>query len=98
MRKRGRVDANQKEIVKQLRQLGCSVAITSMVGSGFPDLVVGYKGKNYLIELKDGTKPASAQALTADEIEFMETWRGQYIKCNSLQSLCNLLEIRIKLK
>ena len=93
MRKRGRVDANQNEIVKQLRRIGCSVAVTSMVGSGFPDLVVGYKGKNYLIELKDGTKPPSAQELTSDEVMFKANWRGQYAKCNSIESIYELLEI-----
>ena len=84
MRKRGRVDANQKKIVEQLRRLGCSVAVTSMIGNGFPDLVVGDGNRNYLIELKDGTKPPSAQALTNDEIMFIDNWRGQYAKCNSL--------------
>ena len=48
MRVRGRIDDNQKEVVSQLRKLGVSVAITSMLGKGFPDLVLGHQNKNYL--------------------------------------------------
>ena len=40
MRKRGRVDANQTKVVDHLRRAGLSVAVTSGVGNGFPDLVV----------------------------------------------------------
>lgn len=93
MRKKGRVDSNQKVIVKSLRQIpGVSVAVTSMIGSGFPDLVIGYKGKNYLIELKDGDKPESAQKLTLDEIEFDAKWKGQYAVCNSIDEILKLVK------
>lgn len=49
MRRRARVDDNQAEIVKVLRQLGATVRPTHTVGDGFPDLVVGWRGKNYLV-------------------------------------------------
>ena len=38
-----KIDKNQPEIVKHARLLGAQVAITSMVGSGFPDLVIAFK-------------------------------------------------------
>ena len=76
MRRAARVDANQPEIVTALRSVGASVAVTSMVGSGFPDIVVGYHGENFLLEIKDGSKPPSARKLTLDEQEFSDTWRG----------------------
>ncbi len=72
-----RVDSNQKQIVQSLRKLGFSVAITSMVGKGFPDIVVGRHGVNYLFELKDGNKPASCQKLTLWEADFFATWKGK---------------------
>lgn len=78
MRKRGRVDSNQSRIVKELRQAGCSVAITSSLGSGFPDLVVGWRGANYLFEIKDGTLPLSGRRLTDEEKTFRDSWTGQY--------------------
>ena len=40
MRKYGKVDANQTEIVRQLRLLGCSVVSTANISNGFPDIVV----------------------------------------------------------
>lgn len=72
MRARGRVDANQNEVVAALRAVGCNVAITSSLGSGFVDLVVfrPATGLLRLIELKDGSKPPSKQKLTPDEVEF----------------------------
>jgi len=79
MRKYGKVDANQTEIVRQLRLLGCSVVSTASIGNGFPDLVVGYHGRNYLFEVKilEGVRNPKHSALTAAEIEFMATWWGQ---------------------
>ena len=55
----GRVDANQPEIVRTFRDLGCSVAITSNVRDGFPDIVMGIHGINVLVEIKDGSKVPS---------------------------------------
>lgn len=76
-----RVDSNQMELVRIWRSLGASVAITSMLGNGFPDVVVGIttiKGNkvNILVEIKDGEKPLSKQKLTEDEIKFHELWKG----------------------
>jgi Holliday junction resolvase len=76
MRRAARIDDNQNEIVKKLRDIGCSVAITSAVGRGFPDIVVGFKGFNYLIEIKDGKKPPSQRKLTSDEQAWHDQWRG----------------------
>jgi thymidine kinase len=93
MRRIARTDDNQQLIVKQLRQLGCSVAITSMIGKGFPDLVVAYQGKNFLIELKDGSKPKSQKGLTMDEAKFFTAWKGQIDKCESLDEICKVIGI-----
>ena len=57
MRIRARVDANQKKIVSQLREIGCSVLHTHQLGKGAPDIIVGYNNLNYLVEIKDGDKP-----------------------------------------
>ena len=75
-RRAARVDANQAEIVRDLRAIGCSVAITSTVGDGFPDLVVGISNLNYLVEIKDGSKPPSARKLTPAQVDFHRDWRG----------------------
>ena len=82
-----RVDDNQKQITAQLRKLGYSVCILSDVGKGVPDILVGKNGFNYLIELKDGSKPPSRQQLTEHEKRFHESWRGQIATCNSLEQI-----------
>ncbi len=46
-----RTDSNQSEILDALRAIGCSVFVTSHV-RGFVDIVVGYRGINYLFEIK----------------------------------------------
>ena len=93
MRRAARTDDNQQQIVKQLRQLGCSVAITSMIGKGFPDFIVGYKGRNLMIELKDGAKTKSQKGLTMDESKWHTQWKGQVDKCESLEEICKVIGI-----
>lgn len=74
-----RTDANHGEIKKALQQIGCTVFDLSSVGGGVTDLLCGYRGKNYLIEIKDGDKPPSARKLTPAQKLFHSLWRGQ--KC-----------------
>jgi len=78
-----RVDENQKQIVRFLRDKGVSVSVTSALGRGFPDLVCGYKGKNILLELKDGNKPLSAQVLTPEQRIWHHDWKGQVAVVNT---------------
>jgi Holliday junction resolvase len=72
MRKRGRVDNNQADIVRWLRKAGCTVAITSGMGDGFPDLVVGYRWRTRLIEIK-----SPGGKLTPAQVTFIHTWTGE---------------------
>ena len=76
MRRAGKIDANQNAIVHDLRAAGCSVRITSSLGQGFPDLVVGARGKTFLLEVKDSSQPPSKRRLTPDEKEFHDSWQG----------------------
>lgn len=79
-----RVDDNQDEIKNALRDIGASVFVTSNVGNGFGDLVVGFRGVNYLLEIKDGSKPPSRRKLTPAEAKFHDEWRGQVDVVNSV--------------
>jgi hypothetical protein len=85
MRKRARIDANQPEIVKALRSIGCSVLPIHQLGDGAPDLLVGRRGKNILLEIKDGDKPPSERKLTPDEQDFLAAWCGQYSIVETVQ-------------
>lgn len=92
MRRIARVDANQKEIVAEFKRLGCSVLHLHQVGSGCPDLCIGYNGKTFLIEVKDGKKPLSQQKLTADEQEFKDNWKGSYHVVRRLDAVRAIIE------
>jgi len=72
MRRNGRTDANQSEIVRALRAVGCSVYSLHRVGGGCPDLLVGYRGQTFLLEVKH-----PQGILTPDQIDWHADWRGQ---------------------
>lgn len=74
--KHGRRDANHTAVVEAVRGIGASVLILADVGDGCPDLLVGFRGVNLLLEVKDGRKPPSARKLTPDEQKFFRDWRG----------------------
>ena len=68
MRYAARVDANQQSIVKALRDAGAFVWII-----GLPvDLLVGFNGQTYLVEIKDGPK----KSLTRLQQDFFGNWIG----------------------
>ena len=76
MKVRARKDGNQEEIVNRLRSLGLSVASTHQLGNGLPDIMVGFKGKNYWYEIKDPAQPPSKRRLTKEENHFSLSWKG----------------------
>ena len=77
MRRAARTDANQTEIVAALRRVGATVQPLHAVGGGCPDILVGWLGANYLIEIKDGAKKPSARKLTPDQVVWHRDWKGQ---------------------
>ena len=73
MPKARKVDANQSEIVQALRAIGASVFLLHAVGCGCPDLLVGFQGVNYLMEIKHGRRAK----LTPAEQRFVLSWNGR---------------------
>ncbi len=68
MRYAARIDANQTQIVSALRAAGAYVWII-----GLPvDLLVGYKGHTFLVEVKTNAK----KRLTGLQADFFENWGG----------------------
>ena len=87
-----RVDDNHKAMVAHIRRLpGASVLDLSAVGNGCGDILVGWKGKNILIEIKDGEKTPSRRRLTKDQEYFHANWAGQITVVKNLKELWNLL-------
>ena len=69
-----RTDANHREIVDMLRDARFAVVDTSMVGSGFPDLVVSRNGITKLVEIK-----TLAGRLAYSQSNFMADWQDEVI-------------------
>ena len=82
-----KVDANQHAIVKALRWRGASVHLLHREGRGCPDLLVGFLGRNLLIEVKteDGE-------LTPREAEWHETWRGRVEIVRTVDQALDILD------
>jgi hypothetical protein len=77
VRNAARADANQQEIVAALRTAGYVVwnikwPVDLLVGYGRGDGTGGW----LLMEVKDGSKPPSARALTTDQQQFFRTAPG----------------------
>lgn len=85
MRRAAKVDRNQPEIVRAFRQIGASVQILSAVGKGCPDTIIGFRGRNIFVEIKDGSKSPSEQKLTADQEHWHANWAGQRCVANSIE-------------
>jgi Holliday junction resolvase len=91
MRRAAKIDANQTEIVKALRQVGASVQSLAATGKGVPDLLVGFRGKNLLLEVKDGGKVKSERKLTPDQVEWHQGWRGHVAVVESVEQAIKVL-------
>jgi hypothetical protein len=88
-----KTDRNHAEIRDGLRALGYEVLDLSAAGCGVPDLAVRIApGKSHMLEVKDGDKPLSKQALTpAQEQWHYFNWQTT-TKCTSLQQAVEAIE------
>lgn len=80
--KRHHRDATHKPIARVLEQFGFSVVDTSAVGPqvpGFPDMVAGMAGQNFMIQAKSG----DGADFTPAEVEFAKNWRGEVVDLSS---------------
>ena len=82
-----KTDANQKEIVDTFQSLGAIVYDASAVGGGFPDLVVGYNGRNFLVEVKMPGKHLNKLQKT-----WHDTWLGTVHIVTTPQEAAALLD------
>lgn len=86
MRHAARVDANQEQIVSALRAAGAFVWII-----GLPvDLLVGYKGHTFLVEIKSTSK----KRLTKLQADFFENWMGGTLcRIDNAESALRMLKV-----
>lgn len=85
-----RKDSNHNEIANYFLNHGASVGDLSQV-KRLCDLVVGFRGINELVEVKDGSKPPSQQKLTPGEQQFHDRHRGTISVITNLEEAKQLL-------
>jgi len=84
-----KVDKNQANVVKALRDYGADVHLLHMVGAGIPDLLVAYEGHTILMEVKDGAD----KKFTPDQIKFIAGWKGGHLyRVNSSEEALDVLK------
>lgn len=66
-----KTDTNQAAIVAELRGVGASVEPLHAVGRGVPDLLVLYRGRLLLLEVK-----TRRGTLTPDQVAWHREWAG----------------------
>lgn len=76
-RRAARTDANHAAIVDALRACGATVQSLAAVGEGCPDLLVGYRSRNVLLEVKNGLSAPSRRQLTDDQKDWHAAWKGR---------------------
>lgn len=77
MRRAANIDANHRAIVDHLEAIGCSVQSLASAGNGVPDLLVGRRAVNVLIEVKNPEKSPAGRKLTEAQADFHRRWKGQ---------------------
>jgi len=87
MRYKARVDANQPGIVEALKDAGATIVHLHQLGEGIPDILVGFQGKCYLVEIKSGNGK-----LTEDQEKFMGWWRGYATTLRSVREALDWLQ------
>lgn len=88
MRRKAKIDANHTEIVRALRKVGCSVLSLATLGRGAPDLLIGYKRRNVLVEIK---RPRGK--LNSQQEGFKDSWKGELCVVRSVDEALLILGI-----
>jgi hypothetical protein len=73
-RSRVRKDVNHDLIVEALEQMGVSVLDASKMGQGFPDLVLGVRGRNLLAEIKNPDNYYGRKGGSESQLQFAASW------------------------
>jgi len=72
-------DANHNEIKAALIAHGATVYDLHAVGNGAPDMLVGWQGENFLMEIKNMKSLYGRKGLNKKQRLFAGTWRGGHV-------------------
>lgn len=79
MRRAARVDENQAEIVEALRKIGAVVTPLHKVGEGVSDLLVSFRQRWFVLEVKNPSKPKADQELTPAQKKWVGLQRAPVV-------------------
>ena len=88
---RHRADNNQDEIIDAIRAIGATVQILSQVGSGCPDILIGYHGINILIEIKQ-----LGESLRPNQQIWHNAWAGQSATVHNIDEAIGVINATIR--
>ncbi len=91
MRYAAKVDQSQQAIVEALRKVGATVEPLFRVGGGCPDLLIGYRGVNYLIEVKTPREGVLTEYQTA----WLARWAGTAKVCETVESALKIIGVEV---
>ena len=86
MRRNAKKDDNHDEIVNALVASGATVQTLHQLGGNCPDILCGFRGRNYLIEIKrPKAKGQQAGKLSDGQKDFLTVWHGQASVVKSIE-------------
>ena len=88
MRRDARVDQNQKAIVDDLKAIGATVQHLHAQGQGCPDILVGWEGENFLMEIK-----MSSGKLNRKQEGWHSWWKGQKSVVHNIDEALKVLGV-----
>jgi hypothetical protein len=100
-----KIDASQPGIVNGLRKIGASVESLAKIKGGCPDILVGFNGYNYLLEIKtpnsahSKSKPGlkgNGSKTKSTQIEWYRCWRGRVDVIETLEEAVSIVTGRGK--
>lgn len=88
-----KIDKNQNEIVGALRSVGASVESLAKIpnAKGVPDLLVGWHGKNYLMEIKNRDN-----RLTSFQEKWQRVWQGSVFNVRTIEEAFMVIGLTTK--
>lgn len=80
-------DGNQQQIIDGLRSIGATVESLHRVGRGCPDLMIGFRGYNLLMEVK-----TVKGKMRESQVVWHGEWRGQVATVRSVEDALAVIE------
>lgn len=97
MRRRGRTDANQPALVRDILKLGYSVDSHAALGDGKPDVLIGgqfpceHCGHYALGNLLGEIKAPKVGRFTPDQLEWQTRWRGRWTVLRTIEDFLRVI-------